>query len=150
MRITSGRHKGKSLELIVLKDPEFIWDLLSSEAKDEKQRRFRTEASRLVATFNRRAFCVRCVGRDCARLATRFTIYMSEVHAPWWWCDTCDPWQYGAGRDLIRIVRTYQDALDFSETFGDPIVAQDIILTMAEAKGLLGMKESQVDIFFNG
>jgi hypothetical protein len=56
----------------------------------------------------------------------------------------------GAGRDRLRIVRTYQGALDFFEAFGDPEVARDLILALAEAKGLLGLKEAQADIFFNG
>ena len=153
MRMTSGRHKGKTLELIALKAPDFIQDLLLSEPRNEKQRCIQAEATRLVDTFNRRAFCVSCVGRDCGRLALRCTIFKSDVLNPWWWCDTCDPWQFGAGRDRIQIVRTYQDALDFSGAFDDPKVTRDLILTLAEAKGLLAswrLSECQADIFFNG
>ena len=150
MLMTSGKHKGKSFELIALKYPDILWDILSSEARSEKQRRVQAEAKRLVNVFNRRAFCVRCVGMDCERPATRCSIRKSDVLSPWWWCDACDPWQYGAGRDILRIVRTYEDALEFSEPFDDPTVARDLIAKLAEAKGLQELKKIQVDIFFNG
>ena len=150
MRMTFGRHKGKTLEIIALKDPEFIRDLLASEAKGKDQIRLRAEASQLLDTFDRRAFQVRCVGSGCNQPASRCTIYKSDVLNPWWWCDACDPKQYGIGPDRIRIVRTYQDALDFCEPFGDPTVARDIIRVLAEAKGLPGLKEAHADIFFNG
>lgn len=155
MRITSGKHKGKILEVVALRDPEFMRDLLLSDARGVAQRRLKAEARRLVETFDRRAFDRHCVGMGCERKATRCTFYKCCLNDPWWWCDACDPWQYGAGRDMIRIVRTYQDALDFSEAFGDPWVTQDLILTLAEAKGLpamsrLRLKESQAEMFFNG
>ena len=150
MRMAFGRHKGKTLEIIALKDPDFIRDLLASEPRTCTQRRVQVEARRLVDTFDRRAFRVRCVGRDCDRLASRCTIYKSDVMNPWWWCDTFDRQQYGAGQDRIRIVRTYQDVLDFSNSFDDPTVVRDLILALAEAKGLLGAKETHADIFFNG
>ena len=153
MRMTSGRHKGETLELIALVAPDFIRDLLSSEPRSVKQRRVQAEARRLVDAFNRRAFCVPCVGRDCGRLASRCTICKSDVLNPWWWCDACDPRQYGVGQDRIQIVRTYQDVLAFSAAFDDPNVTRDLILTLAEAKGLLvpsRLREVQADIFFNG
>lgn len=153
MKITFGKHRGKTLELVALKDPEFIRDLLLSESSTGTRERLRAEAERLVTTFNRRAFVVHCVGNGCNRQATRCTLYKSGVNSPWWWCDECDPWQYGAGQLQIQIVRTYQDVLDFSDSIGDTTTAQDLVMALAEAKGLIlwsRLSELKADLFFNG
>lgn len=150
MRIASGRHKGKTLELVALKDPEYIWDLLLSKPRGARQERAQAKARALVETFDRRAFDVLCVGGGCERKATRCTVCKSSVDTPWWWCDACDPWQYGAGRDMLHVLRTYQDVLDFCRTFDDPTVARDLVLTLAMAKGLSKLGETQADLFFHG
>ena len=149
--MASGKNKGKPLELVALKDPCFIQDVISSNAKGREQMALRAEARRLVDVFNRRTFGVRCHGRDCDRTATRCSIYKSDVFNPLWWCDSCDPYQYGAGQHRIQIVRTYQDILDFALPFDDPEVAKDLIRVVAKAKGLSPrLGKIQADIFFNG
>ena len=70
MLITSGRHKGMTIEIMVIKDPVSIGNLLATEPRSERQRRHQTEARRLVETFNRRAFDVRCVGTPLPMLRT--------------------------------------------------------------------------------
>lgn len=151
MLVTSGKYKGKTLELVTLKNPYFIKGLLSRETKDKKLMLMQAEARRLIVAFNRRAFNGRCMGRNCSQPATRCSIYKSDVFNPKWWCDICDPWQYGAGKCLIQIVRTYQDAIAFGEPFDDPTVAEDLVRVLAEAKGLSSrLGKDQADVFFNG
>lgn len=150
MRITSGRHKGKTLELVALKDPEFIGDLLAAKFRSEAQKLLQAEARRLVEVFDRRAFLWRCAGRDCGRMATLCSIYKSDVFNPMWWCDACDPWQFGARREALHVIRTYRDALNFCTALGDPTAMRDLVRALAEAKGLAGPKVAHADAFFNG
>ncbi len=151
MKVTRGKHKSKTLEVVALTDPCYIQGLLLSKAGTEKQIMLQTEASRLIGVFDKNRYQLRCCGKGCDRTATRCTIYKSEIFSPWWWCDTCDPYQYGAGEGRIKIVRTYQDALDFAEPFGDQEVVADLVRILAEAKGLLWPPgQTRADIFFNG
>ena len=150
MLVTSGKHKGKPLEVVALKDPCFIQGVLLSEAESKAQKAMQAEARRLVDVFDRMPFVVRCCGHGCERRAMRCSIYKSDVLNPWWWCDACDPRQYGAGECKVHIVRTYHDALDFSAQFDDPSVAMDLVRAMAEAKGAPSSpSRRQADVFFN-
>ena len=151
MLVPRGKNESETLEVVALTDPCYIHGILSSKAGAEKQILLQTEASRLIGVFDRKKYKCRCCGRGCDRTATRCTVYKSDVFNPKWWCDTCDPYQYGAGEGRIKIVRTYQDALDFAEPFGDPEVAEDLVRVLAEAKGLLWPPaKTRADIFFNG
>ncbi|MEI7858138.1 MAG: hypothetical protein WCH85_11655 [Methanomicrobiales archaeon] len=151
MLVASGKNMGKTLEVIVLKDPCYIQDLFSAKAENKKQVLLKDEAKRLVDVFDRKAFDARCNGRVCRRQSTRCTVYKSDIFNPMWWCDACDPCQYGAGEGRIQIVRTYRDALDFAVSFGDPEVSADLIRVLAEAKGLSWPPgKIRADIFFHG
>ena len=75
MLVASGKNMGKTLEVIVLKDPCYIQDLFSAKAENKKQVLLKDEAKRLVDVFDRKAFDARCNGRGCRRQSTRFRVW---------------------------------------------------------------------------
>jgi hypothetical protein len=150
MRLTWGKYKGRTIEVVVLKDPEFIGVLLKSRTQDETKCRIQTEARLLVETFNRRKFQTRCASSGCSREVSRCSIYKTDVFNPRWWCETCDPWQFGARSLVLSIVATYEDAIRYARPYGDPTLTRDLVHVLAEAKGLSGFKLAQLGVFFHG
>jgi hypothetical protein len=152
MVIKFGRHKGMSLEVLVLQHPDYAAWMLFKESANCMLAEARGEARRLIQIFDERPFVAGCQGQDpdCDRPATRGSVYKGTT-GTFWWCDECDPYQMGASPRKLEIVRSYTDVIYFVEAFCDASknALKALISEMAEAKGLpTRVDENQAAAFF--
>src|SRR5688572_23983774 len=101
MQITFGKHKGKSIEEVLLKHPDYIHWMLQQDNSYGAMKALQEETIRLIDVFDSKPFVEPCHGRNCTRIATRCTVYRDAVDNPYWWCDNCDPGQSGASEYKI-------------------------------------------------
>jgi hypothetical protein len=96
------------------------------------------EARRLISLFDKKPILKKCFGHNCSNIATRCTVYNINVEGPFWWCDTCDPYQRGALGGKLQALITYSQAISHVDMYcrGRKEDYQSIIRSMAEAKGL--------------
>lgn len=137
MILTVGKHRGKSVEEVVLKDPSYIAWMLSQADPSEALAQACDEARQLIGTFNGKPFVKKCSGDGCDEMATRCTVYGPNVN-PWYWCDKCDPYAAGATRGNLSEIRTYWDAIQHVNFHGDGRKSslEVLIRNLARAKGL--------------
>ncbi len=151
MIVSFGKHKGKSVGLLVLKEPDYVVWLLSKDDLSGAALAVKNEALRLITIYDAKPIQRHCYGRECSSQATRCTVYMTNVFTPMWWCDACDPYQAGANDGKLQSIKTYQDVLDHISLFcnGHKGSRQDLIKILARAKGLPErVGETQVSAFF--
>ena len=149
MLVPVGKHKGKSIELLVLKEPGYVHWLLQQSASSPLLA-VQAEVKRLVQKFGTKPFQIKCNGNGCSAPATRLSVYGNNI-SPYWWCDKCDPYQMGAISGKLQIFRDYSSALSHVERFcgGRQGDYKDLIKSMAQAKGLPSrVGESQAVAFF--
>jgi len=149
MLVPIGKHKGKSAELLVLKEPDYVRWLLQQKASNHLQA-LQEEAKRLIKKFDQKPFQVECEGNACSAQATRLSMYGNKL-SPYWWCDDCDPYQRGAISGMLQIFRDYSIAWSHVESFraGSQSDHKNLIKTMAQAKGLPSIfGEAQAVAFF--
>jgi hypothetical protein len=107
MKITFGKHEGKSVELVVLKDPAYVyWMLQQTNLATGLLKQVIDEAWRLLHIFNQKPFRCKCMGSKCSALATDITLHGNSV-APYWWCDNCNIQQLGASGWKLQRIRKY-------------------------------------------
>jgi hypothetical protein len=109
MLATIGAHKGTSMDILVLKQPDYINWLLPYDAKGPLEA-MKTEAVRLVDVFDAKELVVSCSGDGCKRAASRFSMYGADV-TPMCWCADCDPHLLGAKPGKIQVMQTYRDCM---------------------------------------
>ena len=146
----AGKHLEKSIELLVLTDPEYVVSLLRLDELGGSLSKARSELIRLICVFDGLPFKTRCQSPDCRRRATRFSAYQRTVRmVPI--CDTCDPYHMGASSGKLTVVETYQDAVShvMESCNGRKADLKSIIRALAEAKGLPErVGEAQAVAFF--
>ena len=147
MIVNFGKHKGKSVGALVLKEPAYIAWVLSKSNPSGPLGGVKAEAQRLIRIFNSKPIATRCYGSGCGKPSTRCTVYMGNVYGSMWWCDDCDPYQSGAIGGKLQDIRTYENALTHCDLFCSRQDAlKDLIKTMAQEKGLpkrVGEKQTQ-------
>jgi len=152
MEITFGKHAGKSIELLLLKEPEYIKWMLEQQNATGAMKRAQDEAKRLIARFNTKPFIKDCFGKPgAAHKATRCTVYGNNVTVPYWWCDSCNPYQSGANSGKLQAVSTYEEALNHVGFWcsGRSSDYKSLIKDLAQAKGLPArVGEKQAVAFF--
>ena len=111
MIVLFGRHWGRTVEEVVLKDPCYISWAMNQREPDERFAAFCEEASRLIGIFDWMPFIQKC--NSCDRVATRCTLYRNSPR-PVFWCDQCNPSTAGASPGNLWEVRSYWDAYGFS------------------------------------
>lgn len=153
MEITFGKHAGKSLELLLLKEPAYIAWMLGQQNTMGAMKHAQNEARRLIARFNSKPFIPNCFGKQAPEhKATRCTVYGNNVTAPCWWCISCDPYQSGANSGKLQSVSTYEDALNHVGFWcgGRASDYKSLIKDLAQAKGLPArVGEKQATAFFS-
>ena len=151
MEVTFGKHKGSSVEFLVLKQADYVtWLLEQTDAYGALQR-VRKHAKGLILSFDAKRVLKKCYGR-CDKVATYCTVYSDNVLQPYWWCDTCDPYQSGASRGKLHPIRAYEDALGHASLYcrGRRDDYRELILEIARAKGLPDrVGEAQARAFFS-
>ena len=138
VELNFGKNAGKSVEQLVLKDPKYIhWMLSQSDAKGALKLA-QAHAAKCIKRFDAKPFVKTCSGQNCHATATRCTVYTDNVSDPYWWCDTCDPYESGANRGKLPVLTTYAQAYNHVQLYCSGRVSdhKDIVLSMAKAKGL--------------
>jgi hypothetical protein len=138
MEINFGKHAGKSVEILLLKKTDYIvWMLLQKNATGQMASA-QKEARRLIAIFDQKPFVKTCYGHNCNNAATRCSVYNINVQGPYWWCNTCNPYQSGAVQGKLQEIKTYAEAVSHVDFYcrGRKSDYQALIKSMAEAKGL--------------
>ena len=149
MQVTFGKHDGRSVEFLMLKEPGYVHWLIQ-ESPSGALLAVKHHAQSLMKKFDAKPFHRACHGRNCTASATRATVYGTSL-APYWWCDNCDPYEAGANDGKLQGVRTYGQALNHVEFYcaGRKSDYVALIKYLAEAKGLPArVGEKQANAFF--
>ena len=137
MIVSFGKHQGRSVEELVLREADYLvfgmwresdseWDILQVCKR----------ASQLIAAFDGKPFVKPCSNPDCRRRVTRFTVYGPNIQ-PFFWCDHCNPYSMGASRGKIQELRTYADAVLHVQLWcPGRRTMKPFIRSLATAKGL--------------
>ncbi len=153
MQVTFGKHAGKSVELLMLKEPSYIKWILDQQSPTGSMAKVKSHIQKLVQVFDKKPFTGKqCWAKTCKKLATRFTIYLDNLD-PYWWCNACDPYQTGANSGKLQSPIDYRSALQHVEMFCRNRKSDytDIIKMISQAKGLPGrVGEVQAQKYFHG
>jgi hypothetical protein len=135
MIITFGEYRGRSVEWLVLKRPDYVKWILDQPTPTWPLAGVKSEVLRLISIFDAKAILKPCIG--CSRTAIRFTGYKGNSYMLYEWCDTCDPYQDGAAPWKLTFIKTYTDALKFIKQHCDGRGSEYrlAINTIAVAKG---------------
>lgn len=149
MYLNFGKHRRKTTEVIVLKEPDYVLWMLRVEAPTAQLAAAQQSVRRLIERFDEKPIIEPCSGK-CGKPATCCTVYHGSV-TPRWWCDDCDPSESTFTRRKLTIVRRYGDAVwHVGESCNSR--KQDlklIIRELARAKGLPDrVGEEQAAAFF--
>lgn len=142
MNVGFGTYKDVDVRRLLLQHPDYVkWVL--KEAKGGQLAALAADLRRYIQVFDAKTFVEQCMGRRagarCARPVKCGTAYHSHSGLSvdlFWWCDTCDPYQSGAGATLIP-VSTYSEALSVVDRYqGRKSDFTDIIKNLSRAKGM--------------
>ena len=150
MLVTFGKHDGKSVEWLVLKESDYIKWILSQSASG-KILQIQKHAAALVKKFDAKPLLNQCRAEDCSEKAIRATVYLDNL-LPEWWCAECNPYQLGANAGKLQSISTYSQALTHVELYcrGRKSDSAEIIKYLAQAKGLPSrVSESHAQAFFS-
>jgi hypothetical protein len=152
MKIDIGKHKGKSVGMVVLKHPDYVkWVLEKSDAEGQL-RDIQMEMRRLLSVFNSKPFNKKCAGTNCNKPVAKCTVYRDNVYGPHWWCANHNPYESGANTGTLYEIRTYGDVVRYvKRVCGNRKSASvSLIKSLAQAKGLPNrVGENEVSRFFN-
>jgi hypothetical protein len=137
MIIPIGKHKGKSVEWLVLNKPDYVKWVLELPAPYGALAAIKSQALRLISLFDSKHIVKPCTNRNCSRAAIQFSGYKGNPWCYYAWCDTCDPYRAGAAPWKLTIIKTYTDALKFIQRHCDGRRSDYrlAIDTIARAKG---------------
>lgn len=153
MSLPFGKYKGELVEKIVLTHPDYIAWLLNQPSLP--QYKFVLEhINWCIQIFNSKPFTDRqCSSyRPCSNPVTRISLYKHNP-SPYYWCQSCDPYSSGAIGNVLTLVRTYQEALNYVEFVcgSKKSIYENLIQTMHNAKGLTGRRTTEkILAFFHG
>jgi hypothetical protein len=132
MDISSGKHQGKTSQIVALNHPDYVSYYLNSEYHNSK---LGQALKHHVAKMDAKPFITECF--HCKKPATRATAYQNNPDLMFW-CDDCNPYGAGAVTGKLRTIKTYSDAVShiaFTAN-GHKGFMKTIIRNLAEAKGL--------------
>ncbi|MFA7418894.1 MAG: hypothetical protein WCZ90_04335 [Melioribacteraceae bacterium] len=138
MEITFGVHKGKTSQIVFLKEPNYVQWVLNKNSIYNDLLIIKNNFRYLIEILDTKPFKGTC--HNCRKPATRLAFWQGEVSSFYYSCDTCDSSSLGADEGQIRYVRTYSDAIKYVGNFcvGKKNIYQKMIKSMASAKGLNG------------
>jgi hypothetical protein len=137
MEIGFGRHRGMPVERLVVTQADYVDWMLGVQDPSPSLKDARDEVIPLLRRFDRIPFQVQCEGCECTQAATRCAVYVGTA-SPSFWCGACNPYQQGASRGKLRIVRTYAEALVYvrCECGNKRQPKRDLVRALATGKGL--------------
>lgn len=151
MVVMFGKHQGKTVAFLVLKEPDYVRWVLEQQNPTGGLARVHAEAKRLIAIFDQKPIIGSCMGHNCKQPAVRFTAYAGNSAALYTWCATCDPYESGANSGTLTEIRGFRDALrHVTWTDGGAKSGyKSIVRAMALRKGLpLRSGSPQITAFF--
>jgi hypothetical protein len=136
MIITFGEYRGRSVEWLVLKRPDYVKWILDQPTPTWPLADVKSEVLRLISIFDAKAILKPC-GRNCLVSVSGFEAYDGNPYMLWPVCDMCDPCQNGPAPWKLSVIRTYNDALNFIKQHCDGRGSEYrlAINTIAVAKG---------------
>jgi hypothetical protein len=149
--ISFGKHKGKSLQTLLLKFPGYMRFLLSLQALYKAMTEVQHNAWFLIRLFDAKPFLETCWAPSCGKRAVRCTVYKNNPAVVLWWCADCDPHQSGAKYGTLTTISTYRDALAFvaSRCHDRAAAHKRLVSALAKAKGLAArVGEAEAKAFF--
>lgn len=150
MAIPFGKHRGLSVEVLLLRHPDYVVWMLAQEDASDLMARVQSRVRQAVAAFDRRPFVKRCGGSGCSRRATLCSVYCGTTQIRWW-CEGCNPVGLrGMGSKLVG-VRTFADARSYIARHGSDqgMSFGSLFSALAQAKGLSEwVDESEARSFF--
>jgi len=91
MKITIGKYKGKSVEYLMINQPDYIKWILEQHDVSGELATIQKHISQLIRKFDKKPFKGQsCSSNECNKSATKFTINKQNLD-PYWWCDACEP-----------------------------------------------------------
>lgn len=144
MDISSGKHQGKTSQMVVLNHPDYVVWYIHELPNAKLSAAFDQHIKKMDA----RAFTAKCF--HCKGQAARATAYEGDPGLMFW-CDTCNPYGAGAVQGKLRLIRTFSDAVRHINATADGHKAfmKEIVRGLAEGKGLpKRVGESQAAAFF--
>lgn len=154
LKVSFGKYTGKSVELLMLKEPSYIKWVLEQQSSASGMAAVKLYVKTLIEKFDSKPIVGKncCAFKECNNIATKFTVYRDNLDA-YWWCDTCDPYQMGASSGKLQSPTDYRSALRHVESFcqGKKSSYSEIIKMISRAKGLpMRVGEAQAQKFFHG
>jgi hypothetical protein len=123
MQVTFGKHHGKYLTTLILKEPNYVKWVLEQTAAAGPLAQVKAEVERLVSIFDDKPITQGCYGRNCNKQAVKFSAYVGSPSPLCTWYDSCNPYHRGALDGKLVELKTYRKAL------------QHVALTCGERKG---------------
>lgn len=152
MQVEFGKHVGKSVEFLMLKEPSYIKWVLEQQSPTGAMAKVKSYIQQLIEIFDKKPFTGKqCCAKKCKQPATRFTVYLDNLD-PCWWCNTCDPYQKGANSGKLQSPINYRSALQHVELYCRNRKSDytDIIKMISHAKSLPNrIGEAQAQKFFH-
>lgn len=132
------KDKNNLVELLVLNGSSRIRWIIGKENPEGQLRPVWLHSIDLINRFDAKPFLRRCFHQGCKNSATCCTVYSNNVSSVEWWCDECASRKFSDFHGKIRIIRTYQNAIDHIDCYckGRKTALKTLIRAMAEAKGL--------------
>lgn len=153
MIIPFGKYRGKSVEWLVLKAPDYLKWVLEQAAPTGPLAAVKSQALRLISLFDAKPILKPCSGSNCSKTAIRFSAYQGVPFGMYAWCETCDSYRLGAAPWKLTDIKTYSDALKFVRQHCDGRGPEyrAAIDTIARAKGFPDRSsEPRIHKFFHG
>jgi hypothetical protein len=137
MLITFGQHSGKSVELVVLKNPAYVAWMLRVDHASGALAKVQRAAGRLLEIFDAKPILRSCCSPNCGNRATYCTVIRGAI-GPYWWCNGCDLRRFSVRPDKLEIVRSYADAIWYANMYCNDRKKdlEVLIRALAQAKGL--------------
>jgi hypothetical protein len=132
MRIQSGKFEGKLIEVVFLKQPDYVQWMIYNAPGNALVQAFK----KLIARYDSIQICEeKC--HSCGSLATRASAYANTPDLMFW-CGKCNPYNSGARSGTLTIVNSFHSAMSHvdSTAGGNRNDKREIIRNLAEAKGL--------------
>lgn len=134
-----GKYESKSLELVLLKHPDYVAWMFEQKDPGGRLGQIRQEAREILRVFDGKPFVEKCFGRGCEKLAARCSLFKDKLREPYWWCDECDPYQTGAPPGRLAIASTYRQVLDHAAKYhyGGRAGYKKLIIGLARGRGFV-------------
>jgi len=150
MKITFGKYKGKTVEYLMINQPDYIkWILIEHEPSGDLATT-QKQVSKLIRKFDKKPFIGKsCSSSNCNNSATKFTICKSNLN-PHWWCNSCEPIHADITSEQLQSPVGYKSAIKHIDLYCNENISayKTVIQMIAEAKGLSSITELKMIMFF--